>query len=1136
MLRHARRVRRAALARTALATATVLAATTGLSLATTGPVFAEDPAPSSAGDEVVIPDPGRFKPRGETISQVGATGYVHNQEGVGLKWADFATGTDSRLPSTYLTSYTAYHSGLLGYYKPETRLLTVTDLGTGRATTTDLTPYTGQVWTRAFTPEGVVTATKDVEGRFDGLRLLRTSGGEVTEHPITGLREPAVTLRVLEQDLRGALITTQAVANGPYTSYLLDYAKATLTPTLTVSPSTERSLGHDRLLVEQSSDAVLTVPRDDPSATPVVTPLPATGVHEAAWSSSAVIGDWILVCHDADEKYWGQWTEGGKLQAVPLGGGAPRELLPHAADQLTIAPDGSVLVVGGDRAQDWAVHRVTLKEDGAPQLTPVRKVPQAPAMYTSLDVAGGRVNYLSDTRPGQTLYEVDTASPTEARQRHWYPTDNQPKPRGLLSLGDGQSAVATAYTLDSPLTENSSRSLWEVPATTALIDAGGRYTLSSDGTTQYVGDFGDTQGSQILLKRPHSAAALWGTKLWKPGATAGRVNSYDLVGKATTPDLDLGSGCVPAELQAVERWLYWACAGGAKAGVYDQKLRRSVAVPGGEALLGDGYVVRRDNAAGKLLLTDAATGATSEFADIPVSTATGSRRRIDWSVDRFGGGVAFVDAEKNIHVKRVPIAPQPLGVLHAFELGRYSDSPTWTYLWRLSRPAGDWKVTIRSLGGTVVRTLSGQGGESASVQAVWDGKDGAGNGVLEGRYRYALEVREPGGTTSALLAAGDIQAYGTILTTAPATYRTLAPHRVLDTRTGVGAPKAKVGPWQRVSLKVAGAGGVPATGATSVVLNVTVTNAAKPGHIAVVPGTADSYHSSQLNFTAGQTTSNLVVVPVVDGKVDLMANTGGTVDLVADVAGYYTAGTAGSAYQPLTPTRFMDTRNGTGVPRAKIGPGGTARLQVTGVKDVPASGVTAVVMNVTATNVSSSTFVTAYPDGTARPGTSNLNVPAGRTLAGLVVVPVVNGKVAFTNRFGSLDLVGDVVGYYTSGTGSAFTGAESRRFMDTRTGLGVRKGAVGAGQSVTLPVAGVGAVPAGVKAVVLNVTATQPTVAGFVSVHPSGTPRTSASSLNFRAGQTVPNQVVVPVVDGKVTFYNHSGTVQLIADLEGWFL
>ncbi|KOY58089.1 N-acetylmuramoyl-L-alanine amidase, partial [Streptomyces sp. XY332] len=42
-----------------------------------------------------------------------------------------------------------------------------------------------------------------------------------------------------------------------------------------------------------------------------------------------------------------------------------------------------------------------------------------------------------------------------------------------------------------------------------------------------------------------------------------------------------------------------------------------------------------------------------------------------------------------------------------------------------------------------------------------------------------------------------------------------------------------------------------------------------------------------------------------------------------------------------------------------------------------------------------------------------------------------------------------------------------------------------------------------------------------MSVYPSGTTRSSASNLNFTPGQTIPNLVVVPVVDGKVSFFNN---------------
>jgi hypothetical protein len=108
------------------------------------------------------------------------------------------------------------------------------------------------------------------------------------------------------------------------------------------------------------------------------------------------------------------------------------------------------------------------------------------------------------------------------------------------------------------------------------------------------------------------------------------------------------------------------------------------------------------------------------------------------------------------------------------------------------------------------------------------------------------------------------------------------------------------------------------------------------------------------------------------------------------------------------------------------------------------------------------------------------------------------------------------------------------RLLDTRS----NGGKVGPRGSIDLAVAGLGAVPAsGVRAVALNVTAVDPTSGGFVTVWPCGEKRPNASSLNFAAGENVPNLVFAKVgVDNKVSFYNESGNTHLIVDLCGYYL
>jgi GH25 family lysozyme M1 (1,4-beta-N-acetylmuramidase) len=120
-----------------------------------------------------------------------------------------------------------------------------------------------------------------------------------------------------------------------------------------------------------------------------------------------------------------------------------------------------------------------------------------------------------------------------------------------------------------------------------------------------------------------------------------------------------------------------------------------------------------------------------------------------------------------------------------------------------------------------------------------------------------------------------------------------------------------------------------------------------------------------------------------------------------------------SSFVAAGPVRVLDTRNGTGGYTAPVGPGKTISLQVTGVHGVPSTGVTAVVLNVTATGPTASSFVTVYADGQARPITSNLDFTRGQTIPNLVVVPVgANGKIDFYNSAGRVNLVADLAGYY----------------------------------------------------------------------------------------------------------------------------
>ncbi|GAA0678945.1 hypothetical protein GCM10010193_35580 [Kitasatospora atroaurantiaca] len=358
--------------------------------------------------------------------------------------------------------------------------------------------------------------------------------------------------------------------------------------------------------------------------------------------------------------------------------------------------------------------------------------------------------------------------------------------------------------------------------------------------------------------------------------------------------------------------------------------------------------------------------------------------------------------------------------------------------------------------------------------------------------------------------------------------------RILDTRSAIGVPGDTQVP-SGTSIKVATK--LPAD-AKAVVMNVTVTKPTSSGYLTVYPDGAQRPTTSNLNFTAGQTIPNSVTVPVTNGYVDFY-NFGGSADVIADLAGYYTddAATTGSSYVPVAPGRVLDTRKPIGTPTvAPVGGGKTLNLKLAGTQGIPAQGATAVVLNVTATGATAGSYLTVFPHGTERPTTSNLNFGPNQTIPNLVTVPLgEDGSVDIYNLSGNVDVVADIFGYYQSApTGAGFTPTGPKRMIDTRAD---GNHPIGPGATLNLSTALGGLGTTKVSAVVLNVTATRATAGGYLTVFPgNGTGRPTTSNLNFTAGQTIPNLVVVPVDDsGLINIYNFAGSTDVIVDLFGYF-
>ncbi|MFJ6757049.1 PKD domain-containing protein [Streptomyces sp. NPDC091273] len=384
-----------------------------------------------------------------------------------------------------------------------------------------------------------------------------------------------------------------------------------------------------------------------------------------------------------------------------------------------------------------------------------------------------------------------------------------------------------------------------------------------------------------------------------------------------------------------------------------------------------------------------------------------------------------------------------------------------------------------------------------------------------GDYKVTVTLTDAKGATSAV--SRTVQA-----AYAASGYVPVHPFRVLDTRLSNSPVQAGTAAQVAVPVVYYSSGPHHTGGATAAVLNVTVTGATQDTHLNVWPSGQPRPATSNVNVRAGGTSSNTVTVPIgSDGKILAQLNSGQG-HVVVDFVGYYQPNT-GQKFYPVTPTRLADTRTMGGA----LGAGQTRTVKVAGVRSIPPDAA-AVALNLTSTGATTDTHVIAYAEADKRPTTSNLNPEPGKDKSNQVIVPVgPDGTITLYNNAGSTDLVVDAVGYYHQwGGGALFTPVVPKRLADTRT-----TGKLAPGATTT-----VSGLPADAVGAALNVTATETTGAGFLTVHGYGTARTDASSLNTRPGETVPNHVITPVGDGKVSIWNSwGGSNHVIVDLFGYF-
>ncbi|MEU9339544.1 VCBS repeat-containing protein [Streptomyces sp. NPDC048290] len=642
-------------------------------------------APAVGGDGIVLPAADRYFPRNPVFGGFGDTGVLSSPEGTaGLLWTDYATGRTREVtefagterPNGLAQSDTTY---TLSTDAEGRRVVQFRAIGSGADKGTITVPagmgYSGTAG------EGVVVAYRGGAADRREVHLLKTTAqGGTSDTILTGWPVGAKLLEVSERDDRSLLMRYRVPTEDPAVFLnqlvLVDVRDGTWARVF--SPYDARSarlpvLSEDYVGWWYPGSGARLLRRD--ALDGPVTVVPPQGTEDM--SEFTVIGDHVVVA-----------TFGDGPRAVltrPLtDAGEWRTLLARMQGWIWPSPDGSAIVPGGPDKRDWGVHRLSEGPDGQIAVRELMDLPPLPAPVDGLSLAGGTLAWTDQTSPPgyDVMFNTRTVSAGPVPQAGpvrqaggWVkPCQSHYDCVRLVGAGDGSVVYSDWDTTQwvHRRTPTGEVQTLTVPGFFGEVEAAaGRYALLSGGANrkQFVVDW--TQ-SKVVSTRTANAATVWDGQLWTTTATAGHLSVSRLGSTVPAVAVSIGSGCVPSELQVNGRFVYWACAAQRKAGVFDRSRGRSVAVPVGDALLADGFLVRHDNARGKLVRTDVRSGraVTGDIADLPAPSnlwpqGTTSDRRTGWTLDPYGNQVAFVDTEERIHVLTAGSLATPVRRDHA---------------------------------------------------------------------------------------------------------------------------------------------------------------------------------------------------------------------------------------------------------------------------------------------------------------------------------------------------------------------------------------------------------------------------------------------------------------------------------------
>ncbi|WP_260605767.1 FG-GAP-like repeat-containing protein [Streptomyces sp. WAC01280] len=604
---------------------------------------------------------------------------------------------------------------------------------------------------------------------------------------------------VVAHDDAGALISYQG-ATSRHTA-LLDLATGELTPVPEVPFATtyrRAVLSADWIVQydESGTDQAFVVSRADHGDPGRTVKLPND--RDDTDARLGVVGDWIVGHYDGPSEFTDV-----PVVATPIAGGGTRDLgiIAGRGGGVETGADGALYVLGGTDTAHWGVRRVSQGADGVPVTSQVLATP-ATVPYTALTMSNGRVVTetqtdthtlrgfdlpLTGTRKATQTWTCDALSGTAPNcssilksagsGRWWHDTGDgrlvilEEADRAATGGQPACSDCAVKAHVTTPGSGGTTRTVTLAHTGKLQVDdvhsVSGRFVHFRGSTTS--GDrsiVADIETGRILRSSAveGGSQALWGNRLWTASTTSGTVSAIDLRTGATVETLDLGSDCGPYRLEVVGRWIYARCSQDS-AVVYDRekKVAVEISLPGdAEPRLGDGFLAYAfyDYYGSTLAVTDVRSGEpVDRYLGILAYEDVRDESQV-WTVDRFGGAVAFVDSLRKVHVAGLGGVSGRLAAIDSDTPAANLKSAAWKPRWWLSKSAASWSLVLKhKVTGKVVRTLTG-GQARGLVAPSWDGKDAAGRYVANGAYTWTLTAKPVDGQGADLSVAGTVSVTG----------------------------------------------------------------------------------------------------------------------------------------------------------------------------------------------------------------------------------------------------------------------------------------------------------------------------------------------------------------------------------------